>query len=804
MPVNDTPTAYNKYQNSLADARSGNPIPNVEVYVFDGDSAPVALQSPADTYVEATNGTLATLYTSETDNTPVSQPLTTGANGQFTFYVPYGRYDLVFVLRGIVRAVWRKVYVTGINNVAGASAIALSPAVGGHANVQAYIASLADPANSNSLYGGNIVHRVEKLSDLMGTSGTAGFMAVELLSFYLPLYALVDPFGGGGGLLVWNATADKNTHNGGTVIDPTHSVTPGDAGWWTPENAGAGVWVRRFEDLWAEDFGVNINAAAANNTTGLQVACDYASSSDIRVLNIGPAPITTPIKIDGGIEGDGVKMLGRGGHTSETVLQDESTSGDTIWLKSRSSGIEGIRLHSSAARRSGGALTDAALLLSGGDVASPNSMSRCIVRDVSVTNGPGIGVNWLGGTEYGTFDTITAQGFKGSPFVIDDGSTKGYSNLVYRSFATTFVRLRAFECGGNVLIGHPSQAQIPRLLTFEHLEALDCAYDSGVRIREEQVLNYGYGTIFNQLDFENQRYANSSDQLGNTKPSLAVPVKGLFVSGHGCTLNHPYFSSLTQSVEVAAAMRGFEFYWPQIIGGTYGTPQTYGFVVPSSVEGLRYAYHTSDCSGATQVLKNQSRGAVGYKDGRRQMGINYSPFDWDVDERPVEVQISSGVLTVTGRHVNVRGALDDTDFLGIIRLQAGDNGREGCDVWLHNRGTRDTGTITAITKANPAVSTSAGHGRSTGDKVFLSVSGMTEVDGAIYTITVIDPDSFSLDGVDSTGYGTFTSGSWTHAYDLTAQGTGNIVSKDGSPVVIPFGGSLHVNFNPDTDRYYEV
>jgi hypothetical protein len=64
--------------------------------------------------------------------------------------------------------------------------------------------------------------------------------------------------------------------------------------------------------------------------------------------------------------------------------------------------------------------------------------------------------------------------------------------------------------------------------------------------------------------------------------------------------------------------------------------------------------------------------------------------------------------------------------------------------------------ITAITKANPAKVTSAGHGRATGDRVKIGIlSGMVELNGVKATVTVVDADNFTLNGINSTGYGTF-------------------------------------------------
>jgi hypothetical protein len=69
-------------------------------------------------------------------------------------------------------------------------------------------------------------------------------------------------------------------------------------------------------------------------------------------------------------------------------------------------------------------------------------------------------------------------------------------------------------------------------------------------------------------------------------------------------------------------------------------------------------------------------------------------------------------------------------------------------------------TITGITKANPAVVTSTSHGLSDGDVVKLDVAGMTELDDGVYVANVLNANTFELLGVDSTAYGTFTSGTF--------------------------------------------
>jgi len=69
--------------------------------------------------------------------------------------------------------------------------------------------------------------------------------------------------------------------------------------------------------------------------------------------------------------------------------------------------------------------------------------------------------------------------------------------------------------------------------------------------------------------------------------------------------------------------------------------------------------------------------------------------------------------------------------------------------------------ISNITQANPAVvtTTQSAHLLTTGDEIhIINVVGMTEVNDLTFTITVVDADEFSLDGIDSTSFGAYISG----------------------------------------------
>lgn len=75
-----------------------------------------------------------------------------------------------------------------------------------------------------------------------------------------------------------------------------------------------------------------------------------------------------------------------------------------------------------------------------------------------------------------------------------------------------------------------------------------------------------------------------------------------------------------------------------------------------------------------------------------------------------------------------------------------------------------SGTITGIAQpTNPTQITSVAHNLSTGAVIQISgVVGMTQLNGNFYTITVINANTFSLDGIDNTAFGAYTSGgTWT-------------------------------------------
>lgn len=67
--------------------------------------------------------------------------------------------------------------------------------------------------------------------------------------------------------------------------------------------------------------------------------------------------------------------------------------------------------------------------------------------------------------------------------------------------------------------------------------------------------------------------------------------------------------------------------------------------------------------------------------------------------------------------------------------------------------------IAAATRANPVALTVAGHGLTTGAVVMVtSVVGMTQLNDRLFTATVVDANTLTLDGVDGTAFTAYTSG----------------------------------------------
>lgn len=110
-------------------------------------------------------------------------------------------------------------------------------------------------------------------------------------------------------------------------------------------------------------------------------------------------------------------------------------------------------------------------------------------------------------------------------------------------------------------------------------------------------------------------------------------------------------------------------------------------------------------------------------------------------------------------------------------------------------------TITAISQANPASVTSAGHGYATGDWVYISsVVGMTEVNGKFFEIVVTGANTFTLKdsltgtAINSTGYTAYSSGGGSQRVHELVLGSGDFTDGSHDLDFAQSGDVLYITF----------
>ncbi len=83
-------------------------------------------------------------------------------------------------------------------------------------------------------------------------------------------------------------------------------------------------------------------------------------------------------------------------------------------------------------------------------------------------------------------------------------------------------------------------------------------------------------------------------------------------------------------------------------------------------------------------------------------------------------------------------------------------------------------TIVTVDQTNPVNVNSGDNGLSTGDVVFIYlVEGMREVNGGPYSITVVDANNFTLDGIDGTAFSSYTTGGQLFKREFSREKTWN-------------------------------
>jgi hypothetical protein len=128
---------------------------------------------------------------------------------------------------------------------------------------------------------------------------------------------------------------------------------------------------------------------------------------------------------------------------------------------------------------------------------------------------------------------------------------------------------------------------------------------------------------------------------------------------------------------------------------------------------------------------------------------------------------------------------------------------------MYNRKSITTGDAAAgvgISQANPGVvHTSTDHLLTNGDTVYIDgVAGMTEVNDLRFTATVVDADEFSI-GVDTTGYGAWTSGGFVYKGEYPKAGMDVLKDFVTDPTAgLPFMQNNSVNGVPEPNFPYRT
>ena len=104
-----------------------------------------------------------------------------------------------------------------------------------------------------------------------------------------------------------------------------------------------------------------------------------------------------------------------------------------------------------------------------------------------------------------------------------------------------------------------------------------------------------------------------------------------------------------------------------------------------------------------------------------------------------------------------------------------------------------TKTISGITKANPGVATSSSHGLSNGAIVVLTIEGMHQLKDKVVRVANVATNTFELEGVDTTNFDTFTSGSAAEITFGTSVTTATTINASGGDFDFIDTTTIHAN-----------
>ena len=528
------------------------------------------------------------------------------------------------------------------------------------------------------------------------------------------------------------------------------------------------------ESISVLDFGAD-PTGTTDSTTAIQNAIDTG-----RDIYFPKGKYLTTATITSDTEGQALVGVGGNGNdaSARTEIECSATSGAVIRYKKRSFTMQGFKISSSAGRYSATTTTGHGIWGEAEDAVLTQS-SRPALKDIWIVEQPSTGVYLGGGHEHGLLDTVVVQDCKYHGFVFDDGTYSGRTNTDVAPFEVEVNRCRAFECGGNAcLVGFVGDSDITRLMRFVQFEALGCAWDSSNRISHHQIIDRGIQITWDMVDIEDQQYGNATTSGGNSRTALANPSAGVDSYRDYSEFKYPYFSSLTESINLNSGGNGIRVINPNIATGTYGVAQANAIVIPNTVEDFYGEFNSSRITGATDVIQNQSEKSEYKIDGEIYQGFNNTTFDLKISKGSIVGTIASGTLEVTHTKVALVGEGDTTDTLNRIRYASGLNGREGDEMTLIFGGTVETGAITAFADAGGGQVTVTSNTHNLAENEGVIITGTTNYNGT-FTATNVTANTFEITDtwVADDATGTFTQNYVITINDVATGGT-NIRTRD--------------------------
>lgn len=107
-------------------------------------------------------------------------------------------------------------------------------------------------------------------------------------------------------------------------------------------------------------------------------------------------------------------------------------------------------------------------------------------------------------------------------------------------------------------------------------------------------------------------------------------------------------------------------------------------------------------------------------------------------------------------------------------------------------------TITGITKASPGVVTSVAHGYSDGDFLYLAIQGMHQLDERVVRVDNKTNDTYELEGIDTSLFDTFSSGTAEKITFGTSITTAASISSGGGGFDFIDTTTIHANVKTQT------